>query len=122
MNIKIKDINNNPIKLGDKVQILKITDDSGNAADLYGVESHLNAWVDIVYIELFEGIITYDEDKLMVVIKGKRRSIPLSNHIRYDIWSDTFDRVDKKDLKEIVKDYDLKNHEYETIIEYIVKL
>jgi len=122
MNIKIKDRNNNSIGLGDKVQILKITDDSGNATDLYGVEPQLNGWVDIVYIESFEGVITYDEEKLMIVIKGERRSLPLSNYIRYNIWNDTFDRVNKKDLDEVVKDYDLPNNEYETIIDYLVKL
>jgi hypothetical protein len=122
MNIKIKDRNNNSIKLGDKVQVLKITDDSGNATDLYGVEPQLNAWIDIVYIESFEGIITYDEEKLMIVIKGERRSLPLSNYIRYNIWNDAFERVSKEDLNEIVKDYDLANGKYETIIDYLVKL
>ena len=122
MNIKIKDRNNNSLNLGEKVQVLKITDDSGNATDLYGVEPHLNGWVDIVYIESFEGVITYDEEKLMIVIKGERRSLPLSNYIRYNIWNDIFDRVSKEDLEEIVKDYDLPNNEYETIINYLVKL
>lgn len=122
MNIKIKDRNSNPIKLGDKVQVFKITDDSGNATDLYGVEPHLNGWVDIVYIESFEGVIVYDEEKLMIVIKGERRSLPLSNVIRYNIWNDIFDRVTKDSLKDIVKDYDLPNDEYETIIDYLVKL
>ena len=119
MKINIKDIANNTVKLGDKVQILKITDDSGSASDMYGVESHLNAWVEIIYIEPFEGIVTFDGDKLMVVIKGKNRSIALSKDIRYDIWNDMFDRIDKKEMKEVVTDLGLVNSEYETIIDYL---
>ena len=122
MEIKIKDVLGKKVSLGDKVRILKITDDSGSATDLYGVEPQLNGWVDIVYIESFEGVIYYDEEKLMIVIKGDRRSIPLSSYIRYDIWNDVFDRVKSEDLEEIVKEYDLKDKDYETIINYLIKL
>lgn len=44
MNINIKDRNNNPINLGDEVEILKITNDSGLASDLYGVEPEMDGW------------------------------------------------------------------------------
>ena len=122
MNIKLKDRNNKSLNIGDQVQILKITDDSGNASDLFGVEPQLNGWVDIVYIEPFNGTITYDDEKLMIIIKGERRSLPLSNYIRYNIWNDTFDRVSNEDLQNIKKDFNLPNTEYETIINYLVKL
>lgn len=122
MKINIKDINGNSINLGDEVEILKITDESGSATDLFGVEPHLNSWIDIVYVEAFRGVVAYDEEKLMVVIKGKSRSIPLSNYVRYNIWLQAFDMVKKEDLKQIVKDYDLPDGEYETIVDYIVVL
>jgi hypothetical protein len=122
MKINLKDNNNNILNVGDKVQILKITDDSGNASDLFGVEPELNGWVNLVYIELFKGIITFDEDKLMVVIKGDRRSLPLSNSIRYNIWNDIFQLIDKQSLKDIIKEYNLCDIEYDTIINYLIKI
>ena len=122
MKINLKDNNNNILNIGDKVQILKITDDSGNASDLFGVEPELNGWVNLVYIELFKGIITFDEDKLMVVIKGDRRSLPLSNSIRYNIWNDIFQLIDKQSLKDIIKEYNLCDIEYDTIINYLIKI
>jgi hypothetical protein len=122
MNFEIKDQNNNSITLGDKVKILKITDDSGSAVDLYDVEPQLDGWVDIVYIEQFEGVITFDEENLMIMIKGKSTSLPLSNNIRHNMWNNTFDRVKNDDLKEIVNYYDLPNEKYESVIDYLVKL
>ncbi len=115
-------INNESVKIGDRIRILKFTDDSGQASDLYGVESHLNAWVEILYVEPFEGVVTYDDRKMMFVIKGDRRSIPLSSDIRYDIWNDLFDRLSSDDKKSIIEDYELPSDDYDSIINYLVKL
>ena len=116
---EIIDIEGKSINLGDKVQILKITDDSGHATDLYGVESHLNSWVEIIYIEPFEGVVTFDEDKLMVVIKNDRKSLPLSSNIRYNIFNDSFHRIQGNELHEIVDEFKLPNDKYETFINYL---
>ena len=64
-----------------------------------------------------EGIISY-----MVVIDGYNRSIPLSKDIRYDIWNGLFEFMDTDNLSELKNDFDLIDVEYETIIDYIVKL
>lgn len=119
---ELKDSKGNLLTIGDKVRILKFTDDSGEATDMYGVEPQLNAWVEIIYIEDFEGIITYNLDKMMVVIKNKNREIPLASYIRDVLWDNMYDRIPPKDLEEIKNEYDLPDIKYETIIDYIVKL
>ncbi len=121
LKIKLKDSNGGTLNLGDNVRVLKITDDSGSATELFGVEPHLDGWVECVYIEEFEGVISFDEDKLMVVIKGKNKSIPLSDHIRYNLGEANFDRVPKEDLEGIVKDYSLQDGSYEAVVNYLVK-
>ena len=127
MNLELKikdiiDIEENPINLGDKVQILKITDDSGHATDLYGVESHLNSWVEIIYIEPFEGIVTFDENKLMIVIKNDRKSLPLSSNIRYNIFNESFHRIQGNEFNNIVNEFKLPDNKYETFIKYLKKI
>jgi hypothetical protein len=122
MELELKDKDGQSLRLGDMVRVLKLTDDSGNATDLYGVEPQLNGWVDILYIEPFEGIITFDHKKLMVVIKGKCNNLPLSDFIRYNIWNDIYDRLSKEDLEIAKEEFGLENTDYETIIDYLVKL
>lgn len=122
MKLKIKDIKGNTLKIGDTVRILKFTDDSGEASDIYGVEPQLSAWVEILYIEPFEGKIFYDEDKMMMVIKNKSTSLPLSKSIRYEIYISLFDKLEDVYLKETKLEYNLPDEEYESIIDYIVKL
>lgn len=120
--IKLKDRNGETLNIGDRVQILKVSDDSGNATDLFGMEIQLNSWVDLIYLETFEGIITYNEDKMLVEIKGDRTSIPLSSHIRYNIWNNLYDMIEGEDLKNIMEEFHLPNMEYEAIINYIMKI
>ena len=120
--INIKDIEGNTIELGDKVRVLKITDDSGTATDLFGVEPQLDSWLTVVYIEPLEGIVTYDSSKLMVVIKSKSTSLPLSSYIRHSIYYQAFEQISNKEVKEFAEELNLPNCDYDTIINYIKKI
>lgn len=100
-----------PIVIGDQVRILRICDDSGMACDLYGVEPQLNGFVEILYVEDFEGCVEFDLDRLMIVVNNGKTKIPLSSQIRYDMYDNVFDRLNEiEDLTEnelIVKYYPL---------------
>lgn len=120
MKIKVKDINEIPVKLGDRVEVLKITDESGSATSLYGVEPHLDGWVSIFYIEPFEGVVTFCEEKLMVVIRDGKKEVPLSNSIRYESSLNIFECLSEEDIQEVVKDYNLEGDDLEDIIDYLV--
>lgn len=121
MKLNLKDKDGIKIKLGDTIRIIKITDDSGNASNLFGVEPQLDGWVSCVYPETFEGIITYSQLKMMVVIKGKYNEIPLSPYIRYEIWAGKFDECDDDVLMEMRKKLKI-NIGYGNMIDYIKKI
>jgi len=119
--LNLTDIHGMKLKLGDTIRIIKITDDSGSASTLFGVEPHLDGWVSCVYPETFEGVITYDQLKMMVVIKGKYNEIPLSPFVRYEIWNDKFDQCDDDVMEEIQKELNI-NVGYGNLIDYIKKI
>lgn len=121
MDLNLKDINGVELKLGDPVRILKITDDSGSAVHLYGVESQLDGWIENVYIEEFEGVIKYDEITMMIVISGNYTNIPLSPIVRYDIWNQRFDCVNIENKEEVVKEFNI-GYEYDDLINFIEKI
>lgn len=113
------EISEKEFHLGDKVRIIKFTDDSGSASDLYGVDAMFGGYVSNVYLEEFIGIIAYDTDKMMMVIENRYTSIPLSKTIRYNMWNELYEHLEKETLVDIKKDFKLANTEYETILDYI---
>lgn len=125
MKLDLKDNNGLKIEVGDEVTILLINDDSGNATDLYGVEPQLNAWVDIIYVDSFTGIVEFCKDRLMFVIKHKNKVVPLSTYIRYGINNSNYDALthsnDETELKELAKEYNLSEFTPESITDYIIK-
>ena len=108
------------LKLGDKVKILKLTNDSGNATDLFGVEAHLNAWISNYYFEEIEGTVEFNKDKLMVVVRSKYTELPLSPDIRYTLFCNDFENeITKSDLDELKEEFDLKDTTLDAIIDYV---
>jgi hypothetical protein len=122
MDLEVTYNNGEIIKVGDEVRIIKLTDDSGDATTLYGVEPQLNAWVEVVYLEEFTGVVTFNKKTLMYVIKGKYTEIALSTVIRYDMWVNSFERVDDDQVEEICKEFNIKDTEFETLINFIEKI
>jgi hypothetical protein len=122
MELYLRDRNEVPLKLGDKVRILKFTNDSGNATELFGVENQLNAWVNMVYLESFEGEITFDLETYMVVIKGKYTHLPLSEDIRHQCWEGLYDMLVDEDLYNIQEEFKLPDTKLITLVNYIEKI
>lgn len=122
MEFALMDMNDNPLKLGDTVEILKITNDSGMASQLFDVEPQLDGWVEQVYIEEFRGVITYDTDLMMIRIESKRTGVPLSKTIRFYMFNELFQNVDQESLEEIKKDYEINELTCKSMVDYIVKI
>lgn len=118
----LRDNNNRPIQLGDKVRILKMVDDSDTAVNIYGVEPQLNGWVSNVYFEEFEGEVIFNKELLMYMIEGKKTSIPLSPVIRFNSGNGLIDQLESDAQKELQKELGLKDSNYETFIDYIEKI
>ena len=115
-------IENKLFKIGDKVRIIKITDESSRAVDLYGVEPQLDWWVSSVYIESFEGVIHYCKENLMIMIKGVRTSLPLSPSVRHRMYYEKYELIEKNDLAEAKEEMKLENTDYDYLMYYIQKL
>lgn len=108
--------------VGDRVRILKLTNDSGNATDLFGVEEQLSGWVNCYYFEEFEGVVEFDLNTLMIVVRGKFTKIPLSTDTRYNLYINDYEyNIKKEELETIKNEFNLKDYELATIVDYVVK-
>ena len=117
--IEFYNINDTLVKLGDTVSILWIADDSGNAVDIFGVEPQLNGWVRLAYIEEITGVVEFDNELLMVVVKTKHRTYPLSQKLRYNSNVEKFELLDAEDLEEAKDEFELSEVTVESITNYI---
>lgn len=123
MNISLKTNKGEEIKLGDKIELLRFCDDSGTACDLYGVEPQLDGWINVSYIENYQGEVIFCEEKMMVVVRCKNVDIPLSKEIRYNMYLNIYENIiQEEDLKISKEENNLIDIEYETFIEFLVKL
>lgn len=124
MELNIKDNKGALVKLGEKVRILFIQDDSGRAIDIYGVEPQLDGWVEQVYIEPLEGIVTFDESLMTImVVSDKGRKVPLSKKLRSYSVIERFERLDHVEESKIMNDdFGLEEITEEIILNYLVKL
>lgn len=111
------------LKLGDKVRIIKLTNDSASSTDLYGVEPHLNSWINIYYLEPFEGVVEFDTETLMIVVKGSYTKIPLSPSIRFNLYTNDFEEhITLDQLNEIKEELGVVGMDLESIIDYVIKI
>ena len=92
-------INGQEVTVGDVVEIIVISDDSGNATDLYGVEPHLNVWVEIVYLEAVTGDVIFCPELLMAVVQVGKKKIPLSPYLRSHHIEQNFIRINEDDIE-----------------------
>lgn len=119
---ELKDKNGKSVNLGDTVKFLDIANDSGSAIDLFGVESHLDSWIDVYYVHEVFGVVEFDHDLLMIVVKTKGgRKYTFAEHARYERNCQLMEYLKKDDIEIAKEDFGLNNVTAESISDSILK-